>query len=459
MSRILIAIAAALLFGAALASPGEAQGGWTCEHDFSLGLHGWTVVQGDYSSGAVNHADSAVGADYVRGVKLELGLSASSTLTSMSISYSYTAGSVMSPHNQLNVYSNPPWNHWIGYTGLGSSPYSWSGSKSIAGGLYIEMQASRQSSATYSGAVSISSITLSGTGTAPCSSPTPTPAPTNTPVPTSTPAPTGVAYPTAAPFVGAAGDSWWGNQFNFQFGLQDWRIISGSFTSGSVISADVGGTETLEIEYPLTNARVTGVLANYYASCPHTFEVKDGNTVFEAGSVGSGNQLIDWQGDHVMANGTLRIRLVGSPACSGVSFVLSEVYIEGYGANPTGLQATAIAIQAGDLYGALDEVNDALSSLPQSLGASVPAETGRTLFGYVKWIVSPSSADELAGPFAPAISHMGIFLTVTFGMALVYAIVWAAIWIFRFIVWVFKIILLIIQIVVGVIGSILKFIF
>lgn len=446
MSRILIAIAAALLIGGALTGRVEAQG-WTCTHDFSLGLHGWTVARGNYSSGAVNHADSAEGADYVRGIKLELGLSASSTLTSMSISYSYTAGSVMSPHNQLNVYSSPPWNHWIGASGLGSSPYSWSGSTSIAGTLYVEMQASRQSSATYSGAASISSITLSGTGTAPCSSPTPTPAPT------------GVAYPTAAPFVGAAGDSWWGNQFNFQFGLQDWRIISGSFTSGSVISADVGGTETLEIEYPLTNARVTGVLANYYASCPHTFEVKDGTSVFEAGSVGSGNQLIDWQGDHVMANGTLRIRLVGSPACSGVSFVLSEVYIEGYGANPTGLQATAIAIQAGDLYGALDEVNDALSSLPQSLGASVPAETGRTLFGYVKWIVSPSSADELAGPFAPAISHMGIFLTVTFGMALVYAIVWAAIWIFRFIVWVFKIILLIIQIVVGVIGSILKFIF
>jgi hypothetical protein len=244
------------------------------------------------------------------------------------------------------------------------------------------------------------------------------------------------------------------------YGLQGWSLISGTLGGGRVVSANVSGTQRLEMEYPITgNVRLTDFFANYEASCPHTFEVKDGGTVFESGSVGAGMQALVWQGEHVVSNGSVRLSLVGSPSCGVSAFQLYEITLMGYGANPTNLQATAIAIQAGDLYSGLSGVNALLDSLPDTVNSGVPDETGRTLFGYAKWLISPSSADELAGPFAPIVSHTGIFLTLVFALTLVYAIVWAAVWIFRFVVWLFKIIMLIIQVVVGVIGSILKFIF
>jgi hypothetical protein len=221
------------------------------------------------------------------------------------------------------------------------------------------------------------------------------------------------------------------------YGLQGWSLISGTLGGGRVISADVGGVQRLEMEYPLTNVRLNDVLVNYEATCQHTFEVKDGDAVFEAGTVGAGRQLIDWQGEHVMNNGVLRISLVGRPGCGVSAFQLYDIFISGYGTNPTNLQATAIAFNAGPLYEGLSDVNEMLANLPAELGGSVPAETGRVIFGYAKWLISPSSADELAGPFAPIVSHTGIALTLIFGTTLIYALVWALVWIFRFVAWLF----------------------
>jgi hypothetical protein len=311
---------------------------------------------------------------------------------------------------------------------------------------------------------------VNGTGTTPSNcggTPTPTPIPataTNTPLPptaTNTPLPTAtpIAYPTPGAFVASSNDSYWGNTYNMAYGLQGWQLIYGTLGAGRVVSANVSGTQRIEMEYPLTDARLTDFFANYEATCPHTFEVKDGNTVFESGSIGTGMQAIVWQGSHVVSNGSVRLSLVGSPSCGVSAFQLTEITLMGYGTNPTNLQATAIAIQAGDLYSGLGDVNELLGSLPASITDGVPNETGRQLFGYAKWLLSPSSADELAGPFAPIVSHTGIFVSLVFGLTLVYAIVWATVWIFRFVVWLFKIIALIIQTVVGVIGSVLKFIF
>ena len=131
----------------------------------------------------------------------------------------------------------------------------------------------------------------------------------------------------------------------------------------------------------------------------------------------------------------------------------------------TYLTPTPIAIDASGLYEALQRGNDNLLGLPPDLNtSSLPQEDGRQVFAYVKWLISPSSADEIAGPFAPIISHTGIFLSLTFFLAVVYAVVWVSVFLFKFVVWIFKLILLIVDLVLQVaqavgqfIGGIVKF--
>ena len=448
MTRLLIALAALLIFGAQLTAPVEAQG-WTCTYDFSTGTHGWASGASDepaasYSSGAWNHTDKNAWSAYRRGALIRLNVS-STTLTSASVSASYTMGTFSTSQTTAYIGVNS-------FTQLAASstnpsiPFAWSGSQAGVTTVIVWLQSSYQLSASYSGSASISSITLTGTGTSPCpATPTPTTAP-----PTATPALTPVPYPTEAAFAASSNDSWWGNQFNFVgYGLQGWQLTNGTATNG-VSSANVGGTQRIDISYPLQNARLTSVMVAYNSTCAHTFEVKDGSTVFEASSGGSGGQLIDWQGDHTMVNGSLGISLIGQPGCGAGAFQITNVFIEGYGINPTGLQATAIALNTGDLYSAFSDASDAISSLPNTLLSGVPDETGRTLFGYVKWLVSPSSADEIAGPFAPIISHTGIFLSLTFALALIYIVVWGAIWLLRLAIWLFKLILLIVDLVLQI---------
>jgi hypothetical protein len=460
LRSLLIALLAALLVGAAVTSPSEAQGSWTCNWDFATsGMpSGWTLVYGSATGSGIKAGSVSANEAYA----LIEYTSGGTTFTSASVTFS-ASSSVGGPRyiDLGDLYTTS--SDW---TSSGSVTKSGSGSASTFS-VFISDYTTGSANAN----MWIGSMSLSGTGSAPggCfdATPTNTPVPptaTNTPLPpTATlmpmPTSTGVPYPTPGAFAPAAGDSYWGNTYNMAYGLQGWSLISGTLGAGRVVSANVSGVQRIEMEYPLGNVRLTDFFANYEATCAHTFEVKDGNTVFESGSLGSGMQAVVWQGSHVVSNGSVRLSLVGGSGCGASAFQLTEITLMGYGVNPTNLQATAIAIRAGDLYSGLGQVNTLLESLPASLGSSVPAETGRELFGYAKWLLSPSSADELAGPFAPIISHTGIFVTLVFGLTLVYAIVWAAVWIFRFVVWLFKIIMSIIQTVTAVIGSIFKFIF
>jgi hypothetical protein len=450
LRSLLIALLAALLVGAAVTNKAEAQG-WTCTWGGSYGWSGWSIVSGWGNIGSTTITSSYVSNRTRLGAQLS---TPGATLTAASITYTTSIG--------FAIASRPSFSGG----GTGTATQTWSGTNT-SGDIYLEFYSGSGDNGSYT----LSEVTASGTGTQPssCPGPTPTPVPptntpTNTPIPptaTNTPLPTstGVPYPTPGAFAPAAGDSYWGNTYNMAYGLQGWSLQSGTLGGGRVVSASVGGVQRIDLEYPLSNVKLTDVFVNYEATCAHTFEVKDGSAVFEAGSVGSGMQALVWQGEHVVLNGKVGISLIGGSGCGVSAFQLTEITLMGYGVNPTNLQATAIAIRAGDLYSGLSDVNELLGSLPGSLNSGVPDETGRTLFGYAKWLISPSSADELAGPFAPIVSHTGIFLTLVFGLTLVYAIVWAAVWIFRFIVWIFRIILQIIQVVVGVVGSILKFIF
>jgi hypothetical protein len=481
MSRLLIALAAVLLIGAALTSPSEAQGSWTCVYNFANGAQSWTAQNGygtlSGSAWATNDALFAAESRYVRGIWIAQNLGGV-TLTSISVSFSLTKGNYTGTPGMIDIIR--PGVEYVqrvlSNESIPSSPYTWTGSKSGVNTLGIYISANYFASASYAGSASISFITLGGTGTAPSScpaTPTPTytpsitPTATNTPLPTNTPTPTHtpIAYPTPGAFVASSNDSYWGNTYNMAYGLQGWSLISGMLGAGRVVSANVSGTQRLEMEYPLGNVKLTDFFANYEATCPHTFEVKDGNTVFESGSVGTGMQALVWQGEHVVNNGSVRLSLVGSPSCGVSAFQLTEITLMGYGENPTGLRATAVALDTGNIWSGLQEANAMVNSLPPNMAAAVPAETGRTLFGYVKWLVSPSSADEIAGPFAPMLSHMGFALLLIFGAAAIYAIVWGLVWVLKFVVWLFQwvlklvdLVLQIAQVIGNAIGGLLKFI-
>lgn len=455
MSRLLIAIAAVLLIGAALTGKSEAQGSWTCDWSFANGVpSGWvntngTVTGSGLKAGAVSANEAYALLEYTAG---------GTTFTSMSSTFSGSA--VGGPRY---IATGPVSNAASTWNSSGSTTISWSGSTSAVR-VYIGDYTTGAANAN----MWIVSMSLAGTGSAPggCVNATPTPAATNTPAPpTATPLPTstGVPYPTAGAFAASANDSYWGNTYNMAYGLQGWFVISGAWSGGKVMSATVGGVQRLEMEYPLGNVRLTDFFANYESSCPTTFEVKDGNTVFESGSVGSGMQAIVWQGEHVVMNGSVRLSLVGNASCGVSAIQLTEITIMGYGANPTNLQATAVAFNTGNIWSGLQDANTLLNSVPQSFAASVPNETGRAIFGYVKWLVSPSSADEIAGPFAPVISHIGFALLVMFAGAAIYALVWAVVWLLKFVIWLFQwllkivdLVLQIAQVVANGIGGLIK---
>lgn len=447
MSRLLIVLAAVILFGAQLAAPAEAQG-WTCIYDFSTGTHGWAVSIGSYTGSEVVHGDAHIDDEYTRRVSLSLS-APGITLTSLTVVHSYVGGAVTSGYSRLTAFQKSPWNQFLVENGTPSSPYTWNGSASISS-LTIELQSSRNTSGGYSGSASVSSITLQGTGTAPCAA-TPTPVP-----PTATPVP-----PTATPVDPVMfAQSNWSCPFDLRsHGLQGWQVITGSYVPGAgVQGAYPLANQVIEVTLPLNAGTTLYDIRIEYDSTTGTETVlrADGVTFDDANGLSAGNQIVWWQGNQAF-NSSLNIRIIGS-LFTPATMHLNSIVLRGYGAAPpcsnSGLpqpSPTPQVIDAGNLWAGLVDANNTLNGLnPNSVGGGVPAETGRALFGYVKWIVSPSSADELAGPFAPLISHTGVFIALMFALILVYAIVWAVIWILRFIYWLYRLIVQIIDLVLQV---------
>lgn len=262
----------------------------------------------------------------------------------------------------------------------------------------------------------------------------------------------------------AAQDSFWGEQYNFGFGLQGWEIIYGDYNSPNVVSNASSGQQRLEIRHAYTG-RVENVMVAYQAACSHTVELWDDNTKFHDSTASSGSQVIDWQGSRQLDSGYLRIVITGS-GCPAQAFYTSQVYVIGYGVNPSGLPATAMAFDVGGIYGGLEQANQRLQNLPGTILNSVPIESGSALFGYIKWLASPSSADELAGPFAPIISHGGLMFSMVIASLVIYGLVYGIVFIIRFVIWLFKIVLSLIdialqiaQVVGSAVGGFIKAIF
>lgn len=116
-----------------------------------------------------------------------------------------------------------------------------------------------------------------------------------------------------------------------------------------------------------------------------------------------------------------------------------------------------------DIFSGLSQADSALSSVNQPLSPGlVPNQNGALVFGIIKWLTAAATADELFGPFAPVLSHVGIFLAMDVALVAIYAVVYFAVYVVRWVIWLIKTIFLIIQTIAstatGLIGAIFRFI-
>lgn len=254
-----------------------------------------------------------------------------------------------------------------------------------------------------------------------------------------------------------------------------WTINTGSLTGSGIQSATVDYVYKARVSWPsgttITSVTVTYTKSATYTSIwygsgdlqPHTGNF--GNTATSAtrsgtGSANGGYWQVEGTTETLLfisgfeAEGTGTNPCPATPTPTGPASTNTPIPPTGAPAAGTPwivntfLTPTPIAVDASGLYEALQQGNDSILSLPPDLSsAGLPIESGSRVFGYVKWLVSPSSADEIAGPFAPIVSHTGIFLTITFFTALVYAVVWVTVFLFKFVIWIFKFIVLIVDLV------------
>lgn len=466
MSRLLIVLAAAILFGAQLTAPVEAQG-WTCNWDFTGSNpppSGWGYTHG--AATASGYRATYGSGEYYAQLVYNAG---GTTFTSISAEFIATT-SVAGPRY---IASMPAPSSGTVWNGTGTNSTSWTGSASSAE-IFIGDYSSSPSNNIW-----ITSMSLAGTGSPPggCVDSTPTSTPTSTPPPA--PTPTNVD-----PVMFAQSN--WSCPFDLRSQLQGWQVITGSYVPGAGIQGAYPSTnQKISVTLPLNSGTTLYDIRLDYDSTTGTETIlrADGVAFDDANGMPAGNQIVWWQGNQAF-NNSLNIEIIGS-LFTPATIYLKNVMLRGYGGAPpcsnSGLpQPTPVPVivEAGNLWTGLADANNTLNSLgPGSVGSGVPNETGRQLFGYVKWLVSPSSADELAGPFAPLISHTGVFIALLFALILVYAIVWAVIWILRFIYWLYRLIVQIIDLVLqvaqvigsavgqvgqligGFIGSAIKFLF
>jgi hypothetical protein len=101
-----------------------------------------------------------------------------------------------------------------------------------------------------------------------------------------------------------------------------------------------------------------------------------------------------------------------------------------------------------------DEVNQALATANANtvqLGENeittpggvvvLPDDDFSTMFAIAKWLLAPTTAAALFGPFEPIFTHFGIFMTATIALFAIYAVVYVSAYVIRFLVWFFRLIM------------------
>lgn len=98
--------------------------------------------------------------------------------------------------------------------------------------------------------------------------------------------------------------------------------------------------------------------------------------------------------------------------------------------------------------------NDLASDITAPEGIPLLPDTSFSkIFGYAKWLLSPSAADEIVGPFAPLIVHTGVFITLLIVAGGLYTLVYMAVFILKIVAWIVRWILEILQ-AIAQIGSV-----
>lgn len=101
---------------------------------------------------------------------------------------------------------------------------------------------------------------------------------------------------------------------------------------------------------------------------------------------------------------------------------------------------TSINLPTGDIYTYLSTADANLAALPSNLENPygqplLPAERGGSIFGYAKWILSFSTAEELLDPLAPPVQHASAIMTMTLVTVGIAFVLFMFVFIVRFIVW------------------------
>lgn len=127
---------------------------------------------------------------------------------------------------------------------------------------------------------------------------------------------------------------------------------------------------------------------------------------------------------------------------------------------PTLTPTPVLNIPAGDLNDSLAGADTAIGTLPGSVtapnGTSFLSNVNfAVVFGYIKWVTSPSAQDELAGPFGQIIADLGILLAVRMAYLGVYALVYLITFTLRWGIWIAKFIMAVLNLIAVLANSII----
>lgn len=109
----------------------------------------------------------------------------------------------------------------------------------------------------------------------------------------------------------------------------------------------------------------------------------------------------------------------------------------------TSTPTPVIPIYTGPMFEGLEDSNEIFDDLDADITAPggvplLPDPNYEQLFSFVKWLLSPSAADELVGPFAPLIVHMGVFVSLLIITGGIYALIYMAVYVLRIVAWLIR---------------------
>lgn len=278
-----------------------------------------------------------------------------------------------------------------------------------------------------------------------------------------------------------AADTAWCHKFDWTTGNADgWSSSDGAeLDSGTGWNGSLGLSTDIEISdsydpsgFDIDHFELLYYVGDAYLNTDHVFQILDGGTTVYNydDSIGDGestgfNRTISADFSPVSSGGTLAIQVHGRDP---VNATVESLLISGSGTppfsencplafpqisfeaipSPTPVPsasaptfAATLDLPTGPIYGFLATADANLSQAPADITSNgglpvLPNQNGYQLFAYIKWLISPSSAAEIAGPFSDLIIHFAAFIGLSIFMSTVYVFIFIARILLRFVVWI-----------------------